>query len=87
MLYLNAQKICSFPSADGQLIEFQLINGLHILNNHLFSHFVTELIMKARFSTKCSVCDAFIEKGKEIVKNEAENWVHKHCANEILEIP
>jgi len=28
--------------------------------------------MKARFSTKCSVCDAFIEKGKEIVKNEDE---------------
>jgi hypothetical protein len=43
--------------------------------------------MKARFSTKCSVCDAFIEKGKEIVKNEDENWVHKYCANEILEIP
>jgi len=43
--------------------------------------------MKARFSTKCSVCDALIEKGKEIVKNEDENWVHKHCANEILEIP
>jgi len=43
--------------------------------------------MKARFSTKCSVCDAFIEIGKENVKNEDENWVHNHCANEILEIP
>jgi len=43
--------------------------------------------MKARFSTKCTVCDAFIEKGKEIAKNEDENWVNKLCANEILEIP
>ena len=43
--------------------------------------------MKARFSTKCIVCDAFREKGKEIVKNDDEDWVHNHCANEILEIP
>ena len=43
--------------------------------------------MKARFSTKCTSCDAFIEKGKEIEKNEDGNWVHKYCANEILEIP
>ena len=43
--------------------------------------------MKARFSTKCGVCDAFIEKVKEIVKNEDENWVHKHCVDEVLEIP
>ena len=43
--------------------------------------------MKARFSTKCSVCDALIENGKEFAKNEDENWVHKHCINEILEMP
>ena len=43
--------------------------------------------MKATFSTKCIVCDAFIEKGKEIAKNEDGSWVHKHCTNEILEIP
>ena len=43
--------------------------------------------MKAKFSTKCSVCDAFIQKGKEIVKNENEDWVHRHCANETIEIP
>ena len=43
--------------------------------------------MKARFSTKCNVCDALVQKGKEIVKNENGNWVHNHCANEILEIP
>ena len=43
--------------------------------------------MKARFSTKCIVCDALIEKGQEIAKNEDGNWVHKHCASEILEIP
>ena len=43
--------------------------------------------MKARFSTKCSACGAFIEKGKEIAKNEDDNWVHKHCTNELLEMP
>ena len=43
--------------------------------------------MKARCSTKCIACDALIEKGKEIAKNEDGSWVHKHCANEILEIP
>jgi len=43
--------------------------------------------MKARFSTKCNVCDALIQKGKEIVKIENGNWIHKHCVNEILEIP
>ncbi|SVB96897.1 uncharacterized protein METZ01_LOCUS249751 [marine metagenome] len=45
------------------------------------------LIMKARFSTTCIVCDGYIQKGKEIVKNEAGNWVHKYCASEILELP
>ena len=54
---------------------------------NLFSHFITCTSMKAKFSTKCSVCDAFIQKGKEIVKNENEDWIHKHCANEILEMP
>ncbi len=36
--------------------------------------------MKARFSTTCIVCDGYIQKGKEIVKNEAGNWVHKHLS-------
>jgi len=43
--------------------------------------------MKARFSTKCTACDEFIEKGKEIAKNEDGNWVHRHCVAEVLEIP
>jgi hypothetical protein len=43
--------------------------------------------MKARFSTKCTSCDEFIEKGKEIAKNEDGDWVHKHCVDEVLEIP
>ena len=43
--------------------------------------------MKAKFSTKCIVCDAFIQRGKEIMKNDGGNWIHKHCANEIQEIP
>ena len=43
--------------------------------------------MKAKFSTTCSVCDEKKKKGKEIVKNENEDWVHKHCASETVEIP
>ena len=43
--------------------------------------------MKARFSTKCTACDEFIEKRKEIAKNEDGNWVHKHCVDEVLEMP
>ena len=43
--------------------------------------------MKAKFSTICIVCDANIQKGKEIVKNENGDWIHKYCANEIVEIP
>ena len=43
--------------------------------------------MKARFSTKCSACEEFIGKGKEIAKNEDGNWVHKHCVEEVLEMP
>ena len=43
--------------------------------------------MKARFSTKCTSCDELIEKGKEIAKNEDGGWVHKHCVDEVLEMP
>ena len=43
--------------------------------------------MKAKFSTKCNVCDAFIQKGKEIMKNDDGDWVHRYCVNEILEMP
>jgi hypothetical protein len=43
--------------------------------------------MKARFSTKCSVCDALIEKGKEIAKNDDGDWVHRYCVSEMLELP
>jgi len=39
--------------------------------------------MKARYSTKCIVCDAFIEKGKEIVKNEDENCTQTLCKRNI----
>ena len=39
--------------------------------------------MKARFSTKCTSCDDFIEKGKEIAKNEDGDWVDSN-SNKIL---
>jgi hypothetical protein len=43
--------------------------------------------MKARFPGKCCECDEDIVKGKEIAKNEDGNWVHKHCVDEVLEMP
>ena len=43
--------------------------------------------MKARFPGKCSECNEDIVKGKEIAKNEDGDWVHKHCVDEVLEMP
>ena len=43
--------------------------------------------MKAKFATICSECGDKIERGKEISKNSAEKWVHKHCAEEIDGLP
>ncbi|MFB5611025.1 MAG: hypothetical protein ACE5R3_03350 [Nitrosopumilaceae archaeon] len=42
--------------------------------------------MKAKFTTSCISCGAEIKPGKEISKNNAGNWVHKHCAED-AEIP
>jgi len=43
--------------------------------------------MKARFESTCSECGDKIEKGKEITKNNAEKYVHKHCAEDNIELP
>jgi hypothetical protein len=39
-------------------------------------------MMKAKFKTSCPECGDQISPGKEIAKNEAGTWVHKHCAPE-----
>ncbi len=43
--------------------------------------------MKAKFATSCVSCGDSIQPGKEIVKNNDENWVHKHCADDSEELP
>ena len=43
--------------------------------------------MKAKFATSCVACGDNIQPGKEIVKNNDENWVHKHCAEDSEELP
>tara|TARA_B110000116_G_scaffold128843_1_gene111786 strand:+ start:630 stop:836 length:207 start_codon:yes stop_codon:yes gene_type:complete len=44
-------------------------------------------IMKARFDGKCKSCGDDIRKGKEIAKNADEVWVHKHCVEELVDLP
>jgi len=43
--------------------------------------------MKARFASNCPSCGETMKVGKEIVKNSDEKWVHKHCAEDSLDLP
>ena len=43
--------------------------------------------MKARFNGKCVECGEAIKIGKEISKNSDDIWVHKHCVEELLDLP
>ena len=43
--------------------------------------------MKAKFATSCVSCGDNIHPGKEIVKNNDEKWVHKHCAEDSEDLP
>ena len=43
--------------------------------------------MKARFGLKCISCGELIKAGKEISKDSQERWVHKHCAEDTLDLP
>jgi len=43
--------------------------------------------MKAKFATSCVSCGDNIQPGKEIIKNNDEKWVHKHCADDLEELP
>tara|TARA_Y100001935_G_scaffold236607_1_gene221417 strand:+ start:510 stop:659 length:150 start_codon:yes stop_codon:yes gene_type:complete len=44
-------------------------------------------LMKARFDGKCKSCGDDIRKGKEIAKNADDVWVHKHCVEELVDLP
>ena len=43
--------------------------------------------MKSRFDSTCAECGDKIERGKEILKNSDGIWVHKHCAEDTIELP
>jgi hypothetical protein len=43
--------------------------------------------MKAKFATSCISCGDKIQPGKEILKNQDEQWVHKHCAEDSEGLP
>jgi len=43
--------------------------------------------MKSKFESTCVSCKGTIEQGKEIAKNNAGEWVHKHCAEDSEELP
>ena len=44
-------------------------------------------VMKARFEGKCKSCGDDIRKGKEIARNADDVWVHKHCVEELVDLP
>jgi len=43
--------------------------------------------MRARFNGTCLECGEAIKVGKEIVKDEKGNWIHKHCAQDNDDLP
>ena len=43
--------------------------------------------MKAKFGTSCISCGDKIQPGKEILKNQDDQWVHKHCVEDSEGLP
>ena len=43
--------------------------------------------MKAKFGTSCIFCGDKIQSGNEISKNQDEEWVHKHRAEDSEGLP
>ena len=68
-------------------IEFILRFGQ--LNPYRITFTITSRIkiMKARFDGKCKSCGDDIRKGKEIARNADDVWVHKHCVEELVDLP
>ena len=59
------------------------------LNPHRITFTGTFLIgtMKARFDVKCKECGDDILKGIEIARIADDVWVHKHCDEELVDLP
>ena len=59
------------------------------LNPHRFTFTIMPCrrTMKARFDGKCKECGDDIRKGKEIARNADDVWVHKHCVEELVDLP
>ena len=68
-------------------MEFRLCFGQ--LNPHRITFTITSFMknMKARFDGKCKSCGDDIRKGKEIARNAEDVWVHKHCVEELVDLP
>ncbi len=68
-------------------MEFTLRYGQ--LNPHriTFTISLVRRTMKARFDGKCKECGDDIRKGTEIAKNADDVWVHKHCVEELVDLP
>lgn len=49
--------------------------------------FVQSNIVKAKFNTSCTSCGDQIKAGKEIARDQAGKWVHKHCTTETIDLP
>ena len=43
--------------------------------------------MKAKFNASCIFCGDKIQLGKEILKNQDDQWVHKHCVEDSEGLP
>ena len=57
---------------------------------HFHSFYLCALsckVMKAKFKTTCSECNAPIKVGEEISKSLSGKWVHKYCAPDSKEFP
>ena len=74
---------------DPFLIKIDFVLSLGQSNPHriTFTHISLWNYMKARFDGKCKSCGDDIRKGKEIAKNADEVWVHKHCVEELVDLP
>ena len=68
-------------------IDFRLSSGQSNPQSITFTHIFPQNNMKARFDGKCKSCGDDIRKGKEIAKNADEVWVHKHCVEELVDLP
>ena len=67
--------------------DFQLIFSQHQMNKTSFTLNFVYNLMKARYAGKCHSCGDDIKIGKEIAKNSDDIWVHKHCVEELVDLP